>query len=124
LRSGAITLIGFTGVAAFLLVFVIRRVRRFGWRRGLSLSKPQINRDASTVVFYERLLALLARRGVKRDPDLTPLEFASGLDFQPALSITRAYNRVRFGGQELSPAELQEIDQTLKQLEGESNASC
>jgi len=123
LRSGAITFIGFTGAAAFLLVFVIRRVRRFGWRRGLRLSKPQVNRDASTVVFYERLLALLARRGVKRDPDLTPLEFASGLDFQPALSITRAYNRVRFGGQRLSSAELQEIDQTLKQLEGESNAS-
>jgi len=117
LRTRAIVLIGFVGGAFFLLLFVIRRVRRFGWRRGLSLSKRQANREASSVVFYERLLALLARRGVKRDPDLTPLEFAGKLDFQPALSITRAYNRVRFGGQQLSPAELKEIEQTLAEFE-------
>jgi transglutaminase-like putative cysteine protease len=116
-RSRAIALLGFTGVAGFLLWFVIKRVRRFGWRRGLRLSKRQVNNDASSVVFYERLLALLARRGVKRDPDLTPLEFASGLDFQPALSITRAYNRVRFGGQRLSQAELREIEKTLAEFE-------
>jgi hypothetical protein len=116
-RSRAIALLGFTGLAGFLLWFVINRVRRFGWRRGLRLSKRQVNSDASPVVFYERLLALLARRGVKRDPDLTPLEFASGLDFQPALSITRAYNRVRFGGQRLSQAELREIEKTLTEFE-------
>jgi transglutaminase-like putative cysteine protease len=121
LRSGAIALIGLAGMAAFLLLFVIRRVRRFGWRRGLRLSRRQVDRDASTVVFYERLLALLALRGVKRDPDLTPLEFASGLDFQPALSITRAYNRVRFGGQELSPAELREIEKALAEFEQANN---
>ena len=61
---------------------------------------------------------MLARRGVKRDADLTPLEFADSLDLQPALAITRAYNRVRFGGQQLSAAELREIESTLKQLEG------
>jgi transglutaminase-like putative cysteine protease len=121
LRIGSIALVGLAGMAAFLLLFVIRRVRWFGWRRGLSLSKRQVNRDASTVGFYERLLDLLARRGVKRDPDLTPLEFASGLDFQPALSITRAYNRVRFGGQELSPAELREIEKALAEFEQANN---
>ena len=116
-RSRAIVLIGLTGVVGFLLWFVVRRVRRFGWRWGLRWSRRQVNRDASTVLFYERLLALLARRGVKRDPDLTPLEFAGSLDFQPALSITRAYNRVRFGGQQLSRAELKEIQQALEELE-------
>ena len=74
------------------------------------------------MLFYERLLALLARRGVKRDPDLTPLEFAGTLDLQPALAITRAYNRVRFGGQQLSAAELREIESTLAQLEGDGGA--
>jgi hypothetical protein len=54
---------------------------------------------------------------VKRDPDLTPLEFARGLDYLPALSITRAYNRVRFGGQALSAGELQEIEKTLTEFE-------
>jgi hypothetical protein len=117
-RSAAIPLVALTGLTAVLLLFVVRRVRRFGWRRALSLSPLQANTEATTIVFYERLLALLARRGVKRDPDLTPLEFASSLGLQPALNITRAYNRVRFGGQQLSAAELREIDAALKQLEG------
>ena len=116
-RSGLILATVLTGLTAFLLWFVSKRVRRFGWRRGLKLSPGLVNRDGSTVVFYERLLALLAHRGVKRDPDLTPLEFASGLDFQPALSITRAYNRVRFGGQQLSIAELNEIEKALAEFE-------
>ncbi|MGH9929934.1 MAG: transglutaminase domain-containing protein, partial [Pyrinomonadaceae bacterium] len=121
-QSPVIVLTGLTGVAVLLLVFVATRVRRFGWRRGLSLFKAQTYTDASAVVFYERLISLLARRGVQRDPNLTPLEFANGLDFQPALSITRAYNRVRFGGQELSPAEQREIDQTLNQLETDTSS--
>lgn len=120
-RSGTIVLTGLISVAAILIWFLVRRVRRFGWRWGLSLSRRKLNGDASTVVFYERLLALLARRGVKRDPDLTPLEFASNLGFEPALAITRAYNRVRFGGQQLSRAELKEIEKTLAEFEAASN---
>ena len=99
------------------VVFVLgRRVWRFGWR-GLTRSKRHAKADASAVVFYERLLQLLARRGVKREPNLTPLEFAGGLDLQPALAITRAYNRVRFGGQQLSDSEAREIERALRELE-------
>jgi protein-glutamine gamma-glutamyltransferase len=116
-RARGIALLGLAALVAALLFFVAKRVRRFGWRRGLSLSRHHADRQASPVVFYERLLALLARRGVKRDPDLTPLEFARGLDYLPALSITRAYNRVRFGGQALSAGELQEIEKTLTEFE-------
>ena len=54
---------------------------------------------------------------MQRDPDLTPLEFATGLGLQPALTITRAYNRVRFGGEQLSKNEVQEIEQSLERLE-------
>jgi hypothetical protein len=53
-----------------------------------------------------------------RDAHLTPLEFASALESQVALQITRAYNRVRFGGQQLSSDELREIDHALSELEG------
>jgi protein-glutamine gamma-glutamyltransferase len=113
----AIVSTAFSIAATLLLLVAAKRVRRFGWRRGLSLSKRQTNRDASPVAFYERLLALLARRGVKRDQDLTPLEFANSIDLQPALAITRAYNRVRFGGQQLSANELREIESRLTQLE-------
>ncbi len=116
-HQNVIALATFSLIAAFLLVQFARRISRLGWRRGLSLSRHHANRDTSPVAFYERLLALLAQRGVKRDPDLTPLEFASTLDLQPALAITRAYNRVRFGGQQLSEAELKQINQTLGELE-------
>lgn len=120
-QSRTIALIAVTIVVALLVLLAISRVRRFGWRRGLSFYNDQTKTEASTVVFYERLLRLLALRGQQRNPDLTPLEFANNLDFQQALSITHAYNRVRFGGQELSQAELREIDQTLEQLEGDAS---
>ena len=113
----ALALTVLTVGAVMLLLVVAWRVRRFGWRRGLSWSPPQTNKEASTVAFYERLTALLARRGVQRDPSLTPLEFAGSLDFQPVLFITRAYNRVRYGGQKLSPGELAEVERALSSLE-------
>jgi protein-glutamine gamma-glutamyltransferase len=120
-ETKVLTLVGFGLAGALLLVLVAGRVRRFGWRRGLRIRPGQAVEPASTVVFYERLTELLARRGVARDSHLTPLEFAGSLDFQPALAITQAYNRVRFGRQPLSPAELREIEQTLKQLEGDTS---
>jgi len=118
-ETKVLTLIGFGLAGVVLLVLVARRVRRFGWRRGLRIRPGQAVEPPSTVVFYERLIALLARRGVERDCHLTPLEFAGSLEFQPALAITQAYNRVRFGRQRLSPAELREIEETLRKLEGE-----
>jgi transglutaminase-like putative cysteine protease len=104
-------------LVAFLLVLAAKRVRRFGWRQGLSLSGPQPKPGASPVAFYERLTALLARQGIERDPNLTPLEFANVLDFPPAVFITRAYNRVRFGRDQLSANELREIEKALTNLE-------
>jgi len=116
-NTGVLVFVGLGLAGVGLLVLTAQRIRRFGWRRGLSIRPGQTVAPASTILFYERLTELLARRGVERDSHLTPLEFAGSLDFQPALAITRAYNRVRFGGQPLSPAELREIDQTLNQLE-------
>ncbi|HYJ85736.1 MAG TPA: DUF3488 and transglutaminase-like domain-containing protein [Pyrinomonadaceae bacterium] len=111
-------LAGATVVGVFLLFFIGDRVRRFGWRRGLTIGSAAASAEQSSVVFFEKLMVLLARRGMQRDSHLTPLEFAGSLDFHAALKITRAYNRVRFGGQKLSPAELREIEQTLNELEG------
>lgn len=115
---GAVALIVLSPIALLLLLLAAKRVRRFGWRRALSISLRDKNESTSTVQFYERLTGLLARRGFQRDSHLTPLEFAGVTDFQPALAITRAYNRVRFGGQKLSAAELREIERAFQQLEG------
>jgi transglutaminase-like putative cysteine protease len=116
-ETKVLALIGFGLAGVVLLVLVARRVRRFGWRRGLRIRPGKAVEPPSTVVFYERLIALLARRGVERDSHLTPLEFAGSIEFQPAMTITQAYNRVRFGRQSLSPAELREIEETLRKLE-------
>lgn len=122
-QAGALSFIGLGLAGAFLLFLAARRVRRFGWRRSLRIRPGRETPLRSPVLFYERMTGLLARRGVERASHLTPLEFAGDLNLEPALTITRAYNRVRFGGQQLSNAELREIERTLQQLEGESNAS-
>jgi transglutaminase-like putative cysteine protease len=120
LHGQSLVLIGFSVAALLLILLTAMRVRRFGWRWAFSFHKHHAERETSAVMFYQRLISLLEQRGMQRNPDLTPLEFASGLDLQPALAITRAYNRVRFGGQKLSSVELREIEKTLEELETES----
>lgn len=121
-RSGTLVLFGSAAGVLILLTFGARRIRSFGWRRALQVSRPTREIDRPAVEFYERLIALLARQGIERNPDLTPLEFAATLGLQPVLSVTRAYNRVRFGGQQLSAAEVRDIESTLEQLENQAEA--
>jgi len=116
-KSGVIYLAAIALVVGLLIIFAARRVRRFGWRRSLRIRPERDIPQTSPVVFYERLTGLLAQRGVERDAHLTPLEFAHDLQLEPALAITRAYNRVRFGGQQLSAAEADEIERVLRNLE-------
>lgn len=121
-KSGVVYLAGLAIALGVLIMFAARRVRRFGWRRSLRLRPEREGLQTSPVVFYERLTGLLAQRGVERDAHLTPLEFARNLQVEPALAITRAYNRVRFGREKLSSAEVREIERTLKELEGQAEA--
>jgi len=60
---------------------------------------------------------LLEKRGARRPPHQTPLEFASLVGMSEALEITRAYNRVRYGAEKLSASERREIEQLLSELE-------
>ena len=108
------------GLITVLVTVILIRVLRLGWRRGLTISRGTREPKIAAVEFYQRLMDLLAQRGLSRLSDQTPLEFASGLGSREALTITRLYNRVRFGSQKLSAAELREIDQALSDLEGRS----
>ncbi|MCM3870921.1 MAG: DUF3488 and transglutaminase-like domain-containing protein [Pyrinomonadaceae bacterium] len=101
-----------------LVTVILVRVLKLGWRRGLRISRDTYEPKKAAVEFYQRLMDLLAQRGVSRLNDQTPLEFASNLGSPEALTITRLYNRVRFGSQQLSKVELQEIDRVLLDLEG------
>ncbi|HKS30670.1 MAG TPA: DUF3488 and transglutaminase-like domain-containing protein [Pyrinomonadaceae bacterium] len=109
--------------AALLLAFVLLlayRIRRLGFWRGLKIWQRQQER-ASVVKFYERMTQALARRGLRRSVDETPLEFAGATGMTDVLRITRAYNRVRYGSQALSAAELAEVEQCLTRLEAKVN---
>jgi protein-glutamine gamma-glutamyltransferase len=104
-------------IALIVAVFLARRIRRLGWCRGLQVWNVDDEIESSRVDFYERLLALLARRGYTRESHQTPLEFAAQVNVADAATITWAYNRVRFGRQDLSPLERRTLEESLANLE-------
>ena len=103
-------------IAAVLFGCLILFARKILRRTGV-LRTAEEGRAHSRIQFYERLISLMEQRGVARDKHLTPLEFAKTLKSSEALLITRAYNRVRFGGQELSAIEKREVERALNALE-------
>jgi len=104
-------------VAALTLFLFLFGKRIWHWTfRGFGTSAAD-DKTYSSVQFYERLISLMEQRGVSRDKHLTPLEFANTLKSNDALLITRAYNRVRFGGQRLSAIEKKEVERALFALE-------
>jgi transglutaminase-like putative cysteine protease len=97
-------------------LFFGKRLWRLIWQRG-DRTALEDGRAYSNVQFYEKLMQVMEQRGVPRDKDLTPLEFADKLKSQDVLTITRAYNRVRYGGERLSASERQEVERALVLLE-------
>jgi transglutaminase-like putative cysteine protease len=106
------------GLSALTLIALLAwRVRQFGWQRGLKVWRAGTESESSRVDFYERLIAVLEKQGIKREPYQTPLEFASAVGLSEARAITNAYNRVRFGEVKLSASERKQIEQLLLVLE-------
>jgi transglutaminase-like putative cysteine protease len=106
------------GLSALIMIaLVARRVRHLGWRRGWKVWRTGAEPESSRVEFYERLVALLEKRGIKREPHQTPLEFASAVGMNEARAITKAYNRVRYGEEKLSASEREQIEGLLSRLE-------
>lgn len=103
--------------AVLAALFLTPRIRRLGWRQGLKVWTSSRAPESSRVDFYRRLMAALEKRGAKREPYQTPLEFASAVGIDEARAITHAYNRVRFGAARLSASERREIEQLLSGLE-------
>jgi hypothetical protein len=106
------------GLSALVLIaLVARRIRQFGWRRGLIIWRPASEAESSRVDFYERLIRLLEKQGLKREPYQTPLEFAAVLGGPEAAIVTAAYNRVRYGAETLSAPERRQLEEALAKLE-------
>jgi len=104
------------GSFGLALVLFARR-RGFRFRAVIKSLRGAGRRRQSPVAFYERMTRALASQGLRRAPDQTPLEFASTLDAPEALLITRAYNRVRYGARQLSPAETVRVEEWLQKIE-------
>jgi hypothetical protein len=114
LKPGFVIVGSLTGLLG--IVFLTRRVQRLGWKRGLRLWQTD-EAQTSRVEFYERLVKALAKQGIKRELYQTPLEFASSVGVREAEAITAAYNRVRFGAEELSEADRAQIESLLQRIE-------
>jgi hypothetical protein len=83
------------------------------WRR---LIRSKQDHSASAVLFYEQMLAALARAGRIKKPYQTPIEFASECNIAEVEVITDCYNRVRFGGARLTENDASGIQKALAQL--------
>ena len=118
---------GFLALASSPLVLAPAGLLFFGagllWLRRGGLPRRGRGREkggeaaAAVVEFYGRMTAALAARGLGRRADQTPLEFAEALGSPEALTITEAYNRVRFGARDLTEAEAAEVERCLLRME-------
>lgn len=114
---GALSIVGFLAFL-FAMIWAVRKVAQLKlWRR--LYDRLFSSNDASVVEFYHRLISILELRGFKRDSFQTPLEFAYSTHIPEAITITERYQQVRFGRQDLSSDQAEEINGMLRQLEFE-----
>ncbi|MBC7931683.1 MAG: DUF3488 domain-containing protein [Rubrivivax sp.] len=104
-------------VTALFVVVGLVWLRRKGLLKFGRGGKGARAANAAVVEFYERMADMLKARGHNRRDDETPLEFAGTINSPEVLTITRAYNRVRFGAQDLSSTEAAEVEHCLRRME-------
>jgi hypothetical protein len=106
--------LGFLGGTGFILWRLVRSGA--GKRRRGTSGRPSL-------AFYRRLDDILRKRGYRREPAVTPAEFArhviddGGDRYRPVAVVTEAFCRVRYGGQKLTSGERADIRHALAALE-------
>jgi len=84
--------------------------------------RPGKRGRAADVWFYKNMNDILARKGIKRPPSVTPAEFAAillaekGRAYEKVLYITETYNKVRFGGRSVGKDESAALREALDML--------
>ncbi|HEX8264681.1 MAG TPA: DUF3488 and transglutaminase-like domain-containing protein [Pyrinomonadaceae bacterium] len=116
--KAVLLLIMIAGIGLFALLGG-RHLRRLGFWHIITTWRKS-NEPKQIILFYERMNRALEKKGMRRKPQQTPLEFANGLAMPEAVKVTEAYHRVRFGKLNLSPNETIEIENWLKNLENAS----
>ena len=104
------------GGMALLALFSAPALGRW-WASRLRVSRLARGegRASDATLLYQRMLALLERRGIQRPPWLTPVEFARVLPSSEMAMVvedlTAAYNEFRFGGRrEVAPRMVRLLD--------------
>ncbi|NNE65529.1 MAG: DUF3488 domain-containing protein [Pyrinomonadaceae bacterium] len=95
-----------------MLKNMLLRLRLFGWIK----QRLWAGNETETIVFYQQMSRLLQRHGLNRESWQTPVEFASDVGIPEVASITKAYNRVRFGMQPLTDSENKSIARDLESI--------
>ena len=113
--SWGIAYAAITLAVVFLFVWVLRKIVKLQvWR---SFWDRVLRRQGASVVeFYDRMIVILASKGLVRAPHQTPLEFAYAVGMPEAVGVTEKYNRVRFGEKDLSLDESDQIESWLKEI--------
>jgi transglutaminase-like putative cysteine protease len=108
------------GVIALLGVWFGPAVMRW-WRTRLRVRRLARGQGQATdaTLLYERMLRVLARRGIQKPPWLTPIEFARVLPASEVsvvvAHLTASYNELRFGGRtNIAPQMMQLLEQLEK----------
>jgi transglutaminase-like putative cysteine protease len=115
IAKGAAYVVG-VGLLFGILFWVYRKLAAMKLF-GRAYKKLFGSRNRSAVEFYDRMTKALAKKGLVRPGHQTPLEFAAETGIPEALEITGKYNRVRFGGKDLSNTEADEVEKLLQILE-------
>lgn len=76
-------------------------------------------RNLKTPVFYLEMLKLLDKKGFRKTPGETPLEFAFRVGRTEVMTITGAFHRERYGGAYLSDEETEVIRESIEDLKKE-----
>jgi transglutaminase-like putative cysteine protease len=100
----------------FVSWFLARRLAALKVWQSFSLFRSR-KKQIQVVEFYQRMLNILDRRGLRRDPHLTPAEFARDTKLPEVARITEAYNAVRFGRHILNGDEARQLNIWLTSLE-------
>jgi hypothetical protein len=124
--SGALILVILLAILGALAQSALKRWRiyRRAMRMGLDgLPRPDQMRLAQQLGFYEDMLRLLERQGIRRERNQTPLEFSRSLSFLPSevydavRRLTRIFYRVRFGRAQVRGSQQRRLALVVARLE-------
>ena len=108
-------------VFVFLLAFA-GRSRRNAWGKNRDRQDPRRRTRILAEHYYGRLLKLLAKRGIDREPSETPLEFLESLRqrqlpaFNDAAYITGLFCSTRYGETTLSSQDEADLESALERV--------